>query len=75
MGQGYRRRFGLYYVEFASGRRIAKRSAQFYRGVARSGELAAAGGSGTVRRHVSIPRGGRAAAAESPRSRKLLAAV
>jgi beta-glucosidase len=43
--EGYRRRFGLYYVEFGSGRRIAKRSAQFYSQLARTGvlpELAAA---------------------------------
>ncbi|MGC9221801.1 MAG: GH1 family beta-glucosidase [Solirubrobacteraceae bacterium] len=31
--EGYRRRFGLFYVEFGSGRRIAKRSAEFYRQV------------------------------------------
>jgi beta-glucosidase len=37
--EGYRRRFGLHYVEFASGRRIPKRSAQFYRQIALSGEL------------------------------------
>ncbi|MDE3134315.1 MAG: beta-glucosidase [Acidobacteriota bacterium] len=39
--EGYGRRFGLYYVEFGSGRRIAKRSAQFYRQVALAGELPA----------------------------------
>jgi len=37
--QGYRRRFGLHYVEFDTGRRIPKRSAQFYREVARTGVL------------------------------------
>jgi beta-glucosidase len=37
--QGYRRRFGLYYVEFDTGRRVPKRSAQFYRQVARTGAL------------------------------------
>jgi beta-glucosidase len=37
--EGYRRRFGLHYVDFASGRRIQKRSAQFYRQVALTGEL------------------------------------
>jgi beta-glucosidase len=37
--QGYRRRFGLYYVEFDTGRRLPKRSAQFYREVARTGAL------------------------------------
>jgi beta-glucosidase len=37
--EGYRRRFGLYYVEYASGRRIAKRSADWYGRVVRSGEL------------------------------------
>jgi beta-glucosidase len=39
--EGYRRRFGLHYVEFASGRRIPKRSAQFYREVALRSELPA----------------------------------
>jgi len=42
--EGYRRRFGLHYVEFASGRRVAKRSAQFYRQLALTGELPAADG-------------------------------
>ncbi len=37
--EGYRRRFGLFYVDFESGRRVAKRSAHFYAQVARSGEL------------------------------------
>ena len=37
--EGYRRRFGLYYVEFDTGRRLPKRSAEFYRGVARTGVL------------------------------------
>jgi beta-glucosidase len=36
---GYRRRFGLYYVDYESQRRIPKRSAQFYAGIVRSGEL------------------------------------
>jgi hypothetical protein len=36
---GYRRRFGLYFVDFGTQRRIAKRSAAFYATVARSGEL------------------------------------
>lgn len=39
--EGYRRRFGLHYVEFGSGRRVAKRSAQFYRQLALTGELPA----------------------------------
>ncbi len=39
--EGYRRRFGLYHVDFSSGVRTPKRSAHFYRGVARSGELPA----------------------------------
>jgi beta-glucosidase len=38
---GYRRRFGLYFVDFGTQRRIAKRSARFYSDVARSGELPA----------------------------------
>lgn len=51
--EGYRRRFGLYYVEFGSGRRVAKRSAAYYSRVARTGELPAlvegsAQGSGVV---------------------------
>jgi beta-glucosidase len=37
--QGYRRRFGLYYVEFDTGRRLPKRSAEFYRELARTGVL------------------------------------
>ncbi len=39
--EGYRRRFGLYHVDFSSGTRVAKRSAHFYRGVVRGGELPA----------------------------------
>jgi beta-glucosidase len=38
---GYRRRFGLYYVDFGTQRRLAKRSAALYSTVARSGELPA----------------------------------
>lgn len=37
--QGYRRRFGLHYVDFDTSRRIPKRSAAYYRRIARSGEL------------------------------------
>jgi beta-glucosidase len=37
--QGYRRRFGLHYVEFDTGRRLPKRSAMFYREVVRTGAL------------------------------------
>jgi beta-glucosidase len=36
---GYRRRFGLHYVDFETGRRVPKRSAGFYGGVARTGSL------------------------------------
>jgi beta-glucosidase len=36
---GYRRRFGLLYVDFETGRRIPKRSAVFYRRLASTGEL------------------------------------
>ena len=36
---GYRRRFGLYYVDYGSQRRLPKRSAAFYGAIARSGEL------------------------------------
>jgi beta-glucosidase len=39
--EGYRRRFGLHYVEFASGRRIQKRRARFYRQVALANALPA----------------------------------
>src|SRR5579863_6385789 len=39
--EGYRRRFGLHYVEFGSGRRVPKRSAEFYRQIALTGELPA----------------------------------
>jgi hypothetical protein len=37
---GYRRRFGLHYVDFGSGQRLPKRSASFYGQIARSGEAA-----------------------------------
>ena len=37
--QGFRRRFGLHYVDFATQRRVAKRSAGYYAQVAQSGEL------------------------------------
>jgi beta-glucosidase len=36
---GYRRRFGLHYVDFETGRRVPKRSAGFYGSVARTGHL------------------------------------
>jgi beta-glucosidase len=36
---GYRRRFGLYYVDYGTQRRLPKRSAAFYAGIVRSGEL------------------------------------
>ncbi len=36
---GYRRRFGLHYVDFETGRRVPKRSAHFFGDVARTGEL------------------------------------
>ncbi len=39
--EGYRRRFGLHYVEFGSGRRVPKSSAHFYRQLALAGELPA----------------------------------
>jgi beta-glucosidase len=39
---GYRRRFGLYYVDFGTQRRMPKRSAAYYAVVARSGALPAA---------------------------------
>jgi beta-glucosidase len=39
---GYRRRFGLYFVDFGTQRRLPKRSAAFFARVARSGELPAA---------------------------------
>jgi len=38
---GYRRRFGLYYVDYGTQRRLPKRSAAFYAGIVRSGELPA----------------------------------
>ncbi len=37
--EGYRRRFGLHYVEFGSGRRLQKRSASYYREVVRTNSL------------------------------------
>jgi beta-glucosidase len=36
---GYQRRFGLYHVDFGTQRRTPKRSAAFYAGVVKSGEL------------------------------------
>jgi beta-glucosidase len=38
---GYRRRFGLYFVDYGTQRRLPKRSAAFYAGIVRSGELPA----------------------------------
>jgi beta-glucosidase len=38
---GYRRRFGLYFVDYGTQRRLPKRSATFYAGIVRSGELPA----------------------------------
>jgi beta-glucosidase len=38
---GYQPRFGLYFVDFGTQRRVAKRSASFYSRIARSGELPA----------------------------------
>jgi beta-glucosidase len=37
--RGYQRRFGLYFVDFATQRRVAKRSARFYSEVSRTGVL------------------------------------
>ncbi len=37
--RGYQRRFGLYYVDFETQRRLPKRSAAFYSKVARTGVL------------------------------------
>jgi len=39
--RGYQRRFGLYYVEFGTQRRVPKRSAAFYSKVARTNALSA----------------------------------
>ena len=39
--RGYQRRFGLYYVDFATQRRLPKRSAAFYSKIARSNALPA----------------------------------
>ena len=54
--EGYRRRFGLHYVEFDSGRRVAKRSAQFYRQLALTGELPAI--ADTAAATDAVPAGG-----------------
>jgi beta-glucosidase len=40
---GYRRRFGLHYVDFATQRRVPKRSAGYYARIARTGELVSPG--------------------------------
>jgi beta-glucosidase len=46
---GYKRRFGLYFVDFGTQRRLAKRSAAFYADVIRRGEL-------PVRAHAPLSR-------------------
>ena len=38
---GYKRRFGLYHVDYGTQRRLAQRSAAFYSDIIRSGELPA----------------------------------
>ncbi|HTW12751.1 MAG TPA: GH1 family beta-glucosidase [Solirubrobacteraceae bacterium] len=48
--EGYRRRFGLHYVDFETRRRIPKRSAHFYGQIARTGVLPA--------REQALPAGG-----------------
>ena len=53
--EGYRRRFGLYHVDFGSGRRIAKRSAEFYSRVARTGELPPLGAASSQKGDVIVP--------------------
>jgi beta-glucosidase len=40
---GYRRRFGLHYVDFATQRRVPKRSAGYYAQIAQTGELLSPG--------------------------------
>jgi beta-glucosidase len=42
--RGYQRRFGLYFVDFGTQRRLPKRSAAFYSKVARTGTLPSDGG-------------------------------
>ena len=42
--RGYQRRFGLYFVDFATQRRLPKRSAAFYAEVARMNALPAGDG-------------------------------
>ena len=44
--KGYQRRFGLYFVDFGTQRRLPKRSAAFYSGVARANALPSASGNG-----------------------------
>ena len=78
--EGYRRRFGLHYVDFPSGRRIAKRSAEFYRQVALTGQLPAFPGGlagGDAPADAGAPAGGekRPAHAEEPELPEAPAAV
>ena len=44
---GFRRRFGLHYVDFETQRRVAKRSAGYYAQIVQSGELSAHGPAAT----------------------------
>ena len=52
--EGYRRRFGLHYVEFGSGRRIAEAQCPFYRRLAQTGVLPDTG-TPDWRRTVALP--------------------
>jgi beta-glucosidase len=64
---GYQRRFGIYYVDFASQRRIPKRSAKFYAKVVRANALPPVGAVLTPRDFVP-PSSRAATAAEEPDS-------
>ncbi len=75
--EGYRRRFGLHYVEFDSGRRVPKRSAQFYRQLALTGELPTSVDTPLVvaDRVSACPRGTRASRSSRGRVRRPLPKV
>jgi beta-glucosidase len=76
--RGYQRRFGLYYVDFGTQRRVAKRSAAFYSKVARSNALPPvregisdgrpAGADGDGAAYAALATDGSESSSSSPRS-------
>ncbi len=68
--RGYQRRFGLYYVDFGTQRRLPKMSAAFYSKVARSNALASpsVNGAGGLRPYAALAIDGSESSSSSPRS-------